>query len=178
MRFDINLATRTYVDTRALRLALILALLLVAGFTLLNLRSFSSNLGERKRLASDIAALDARFKASAPDVSEKDFQVLMKRISFSNGIIRKKTANWLLLLDSVENVTPEGVSLSQIEPDQKNGGVKLGGMARSFKNIRQMVERMESDRRFSDVYLVSQSEVSVGENRKATTFEISCKVGF
>ena len=92
-------------------------------------------------------------------------------------MIEKKSANWLNLLDRLEEVVPAGVALTQIEPDPKERLVKLTGAARSFANLRTLIENMEQSKNFSEVYLLSQSDAKkVGATQQGLQFAISCKV--
>ena len=72
---------------------------------------------EIQRYNSEIAGLDQRLKVVTKGVSEKEYKALLSRIAFANNIIDKKRYNWLALLDKLEQVVPEGVAISSVEPD-------------------------------------------------------------
>jgi type IV pilus assembly protein PilN len=178
MRFSINLATRTYIDTRLLNQilgALIAVLVLLLGW---NISRVTSNLGEQQRLAADVINLEGRLKGKPGDVSEKDFKRQQTSLSFYNEIIDRKSARWLSLLDLVESVTPEGIALTLLAPGKKQGELKLEGRAKSFAAVRRYLETMEESKSFSNVLLLSHQEFLLGEKGRGVQFSISCRVQF
>ena len=178
MDLKINLATRYFFDSRKLALATVIAFTLVIAVSFFSIATFSANAGREKRLTADVTTLKARFDASAKGISEKEYGDLLKRIATANGIIRKKSLDWLLLLDRLEMVVPDGVVLSAIEPSLKDGTLKISGVAREFRNLRVLVENLESSPHVSEVYLQSQSETTVGLTQRGVMFSVTCKVAF
>jgi type IV pilus assembly protein PilN len=178
MRFSINLATRTYIDTRLLNqiiggIITVLVLLLVW-----NISRVASNLGEQQRLAADVVTLEGRLKGKPGDVSEQEFKRQQARIAFYNGIIDRKSIRWLSMLDLVESATPDGVALSALAPGKKPGELKLEGRAKSFATVRRYLETLEGTRNFSNVLLLSHQEFLLGEKGRGVQFAISCRVQF
>lgn len=178
MRFNINLATRTYVDKRLMNQVSAVVIIILFMFLFWNITRISLNLSEQRRLASEIKALEDGLNARPGGISEKDFTKQQARVSYFNEIIDIKGRNWLKLLEMLENITPEGVALSAVTPGEKEGELKLDGRARSFAVVRQYVEKLEESKTFSDVLLRSHQELTVGENGRGVQFSISCKVQF
>ncbi len=179
MRLTTNLATRVYIDMRkvnfliagAMALLLILLSVIVAGIV--------EDLGTIHRLNKGIAALEGKSaKGGGSAVSDRDYQDLLARIRFANGIIEKKAFDWLTLFNMLENVVPDGIALSAIEPDPKERGLKIGGLAKGFGNIRKLMENLEDSKFFTDVYLVSQSATQVSQNENGISFQITCKAAY
>ena len=154
MRLTINLATRRYLNLRRLNAWLIVGGLIALALLVFEVRECAYTQGDLQRIRAAQAA----------------------RFAFANALIRRKTVNWLRLLDCLEEVVPNGVALSQIEPDQRDQLLKVSGVARGFDNLRALLENMEQSRNFSEVYLLSQSETKVGLTQKGITFAVTCKV--
>ncbi|AJE03170.1 PilN domain-containing protein [Geobacter pickeringii] len=176
MELKINLATRYFVDARkfsAVTISCAVLMLLVLWYLV---ATIAGNAGREKRLTADIAAFQARFSASARGVSEKDYDALLKRITAANGIIRKKSFDWLVLLDRLEAAVPNGVALASVDPSPKDGSLKITGITREFRGLREFVENLESTPQVSDVFLQSQSETAVGATQKGISFTVICKV--
>lgn len=176
MRFTINLATRIYLDHRVLnRLAYcaIAVLLAVAGWNIIRLSSY---IGERSRLNAEITAIQNRLGAKPSGIAEADFARQKARIRYYNEIIERKSMNWLNVLESFENATPEGISLSLLSPDKKLDEWKLTGRARSFKMVPQYLEKLDASKNFSNVLLLSHQNIAAGEKARGVEFTISCKV--
>lgn len=201
MKLTINLATKTYLNTRLLNVSVAVALVLLFLLSLMNVKTVASNAGEVKRLTSETVTLEGKGKEKSA-VSDKEYQALLARIKVANDIIEQKTFNWLLLLDNLESVVPDGVALTSVEPgkrseggqqkskpeehpasapgalESKGDGVKLSGVARNFTAVRAFMENLENSKFFTEVYLVSQSVFQGAEKQKGITFSISCKANY
>ncbi len=179
MRLTINLATRVHIDMRRLNLltAGVIALLLL--FLAVNVRTVATCLGSIKRLDSGIAVLEGKTKkVMGAAVPEKEYQALLARIKFANGVIEQKTFDWLTLFDWLESVVPDGITFTAIEPSAKDGGMKLTGMAKGLGNLRMLMENLEGSKFFSDVYLMSQTETQVSQGEKGIAFLITCRANY
>lgn len=175
MRFTINLATRTYINSRQVNLILGgIGLLLVALFGWLFL-TVAGNRGVERKLGGELAAVEARLKASGTGVTDKEYQALLGRIKSTNGIIQRKAFNWLGFLNWLEMVVPDGVMVTALEPSLKEGKLTISGVARSFQNLRTFLEHLEDSKFFTDIYLLSQTDLKVDETQKGVSFSVSCK---
>ena len=178
MRFTINLATRTYIDTRVLNQIIggvIAVLLVLLGW---NITRVSANLGELHRVEADIRLLQGRLNSKPGDVSETDFKRQQSSIRFYNEIIDRKSVRWLNLLELLENTTPEGIALALLAPGKQPGELKLEGRAKSFAAVRNYLEKLEGSGSFSNVLLLSHQELLLGEKGRGVQFAISCRVPF
>lgn len=178
MRFSINLATRNYVDKRLLNqvcFGLMALLVVLSGW---NITRASWNLGEQRQLDTEIQTLEGRFNSKPGGVSDNDFAQQQAHIRFYNDIIDRKGKDWLKLLDMIESVTPEGISMAAIAPGKKKDELSLDGRARSFNAVRQYLEKLEESGVFTDVMLLSHQELITGDKGRGVQFRISCKVRY
>lgn len=175
MRLTINLATRRYVNLRRLNALLVACLLLLGALLVFKVREVAYNQAELARIRKLSANTGSR---PGETVSEAQLQALSAKIRFANGLIEKKTTNWISLLDRLEEVVPDGVSLTQIEPSQREQLLKISGAARNFANLRAFLENLEQSQNFSEVYLLSQTETKVGLTQQGINFAITCKVTY
>ena len=176
MIFKINLATKIYINTRLLKICTLAAVFLLASLLIVNIRYIVNRFGEMENVTARIAVLDEKVKPVSKGVSEKEYNALQARISFANATIEKKMYNWLSLFERLEQVVPDGVAISSIEPDPKSQELKLAGIARSFKNLRIFLEHLEDSKYFSDVYLISQGDAKLGDNTQGISFNLTCRV--
>lgn len=175
MQFAINLATRTYLNHRLIKQACIAVVVLLAFMLLWNMSRAVSNMGEMQRLKSDIATYEGRLNSRPKDVPETEYTRLLAAISYYNGVIERKTFNWLGLLEQLENATPEGIALISLAPDMKSGEMKIEGRARSFANVRAYLERLDESGVFTKVLLLSQHDLVVSDSGRGVQFTISCR---
>lgn len=179
MRHTINLATRIYIDNRKLTFSIVVAFVILIALAAMIIGDIISDLREMGTLNRGISAFEGKTKAvKSSEIPEKDFQALVERIKFANGIIEQKNYDWLLFLDRLEGVVPQGIALSNLEPNPNKGELKLGGVAKSFGNIRKFVRNLEESGFFHDVYLVNHSESQGADGQKVTSFNITCKAKF
>jgi type IV pilus assembly protein PilN len=175
MYFSINLATRTYLDRRLVNR---IGFSLCAVFVVLlvwNINRTAWSYGELRRLRTDISAYEGRLSSRPNGISEKEYTLLLGNISFYNDIIRRKSFNWMGLLEQLELATPEGIALSALTPDKKSGDIKIEGRAKNFAHIKSYLDKLEDSRIFTSVLLLSHSDIAVGERTKGVQFSISCK---
>jgi type IV pilus assembly protein PilN len=177
MRLTINLATRRYINLPRLNALLVAGFVLVGGLLLFKVREIAYKQSDLARIASLSAAADRR-PGEGPAVGEAQLKELAAQTALANALIEKKSVNWLYLLDSLEEVVPEGVAITQLDPGKRDRPLKLSGIARSFANVRVLMENLEQSKKFSDVFLMSQAETKVGQTQHGVSFTITCKVNY
>jgi type IV pilus assembly protein PilN len=177
MRFTINLATRRYINQRAVSrslAAVMLVAVITAGF---NAYLILSNAREMGTVGDQLTASAGRYQKST-GVSEQEYNALLASISFVNNLLERKNREWLLIFDRLEGTVPDGVALTSLEPDMKDRLLKLKGEASSFGRLRKFVENMQGSSNFRDVTLESHA-VEKGEgDRPVVLFSISCRGDF
>jgi type IV pilus assembly protein PilN len=176
MRLNINLATRTYVNSSRLNSALAALLFILVLILLFELKTVADIAGESAKIKDELAALERKSTGAARPVAEQDYQRLIAQVRYANSIISRKTYNWVALLDNLEAVTPDGIAITQIEPDPKTMGLKISGATLSFSRLRTLLENMEQSSVFTEIYLLSQAQAKVGESQKGMSFSINCQV--
>lgn len=175
MYFSINLATRTYLDRRLVnRIGAGLCAILIFLFAW-NVYRVATSGAELSRLHADIASHEAKLNSRPQGVSEKEYTKLLGTIGFYNEIIGRKSFNWLGLLEQLENATPEGISLSLVSPDRKSGEIKIDGRAKTFTLVRTYLEKLEDSKAFTSIYLVSHTNLTLGDRAKGVQFSVICK---
>ncbi len=174
MRFTLNLATRLYVNNRQVNLvfgvvggALLIVLALIVGVLL-------GQVADQRRLGAELTDINAKIKSSGKGVSDKEYKALLDRIKLTNEIIRRKSFNWVGLLNWLEQVIPDGVMLTSLEPSLKDGTLKISAVAKNFATMRKFLENLEDSSFFTDIYLLSQSELKVDETQRGVSFSITC----
>lgn len=176
MKLTINLATRRYINMRQVNAFLLACFLILGVLLVLKVREVAYNHAELKRIRGLTAAAGSGSGAAA--VSEEQLKELTEKIAFANSLIDKKSTNWLSLLDRLEEVVPAGVALTGIAPDPGSQQLNITGVARSFENVRALLENMEQSKNFSEVYLMSHGETKVGLTQRGVSFSVACRVSY
>jgi type IV pilus assembly protein PilN len=185
MKLTLNLASRTYLNRRALYgfyavVGGLLVLLLALGVGLLvsrhaQVRQIRAHLAE---LGREVAGAE---KAEGSTFTPAAYQKLLNDIRFANEILAQDSFRWTALLNRLEEVVPERVAISGIVPDYKEKSLKLTGLARGVEDLQQLLDSLIASAYFSDVYLLQQSrlkEAGQGDAAGAISFSIVVRGAF
>ena len=172
MNFNINLATKVYVDYRKLNIAFLLIATILILWSFFSIYSVMTNISDIRRFTEYKARLTRG--ANSNKVSESDYTLFLANVKNTNSIIYKSSFDWLSLLANLEHLVPEGIALRGLEPSEKGAVLKLSGAARNFSSVRRFIENLESSHTFSEVFLTDQSLIKEGAE-KVIIFTATCK---
>lgn len=173
MNFSINLATRVYVDFKKVNLCFGITAGILGCWVFFSIYSFVDNAAQLQKFA-DYQAKVTR-GTPATKVSESDYNAFLGEVKTVNGILYKRSYDWLSLLANLEQLVPEGVALRRLEPADKGAELRLSAAARNFSGVRKFIENLESSKVFSEINLTDQAVVKEKE-QKGITFSVTCKV--
>lgn len=185
MKLTLNLASRTYLNRRALYafylvVSGILGLLLALGIGLhvrnqAQVRQIRGQLAELGRESA--GATMAEGVTFTPAAYEK----MLAEIRFANEILVQDSFRWTVLLDRLEEVVPQNVAIGSIQPDYKGNSLSLTGLAKGVEDLQQFLDKLITSAYFSDVYLLQQSrlkEAGQSEGAGAISFSIVVRGAF
>ena len=173
MNFDINLATRVYVDFRKVNLILSLLVFILIFWLSFSIYSFASNLEKSRKFGEDKSRKMSGSKAN--NVSENDYSKFLADVKSVNTILYNRSYDWLALLNNLEQLVPEGVAMKGLEPSGKGEFLKLSASARDFSSLRKFIENLESSKTFSEVYLTGQTSEKTANKQKVINFTVTCR---
>jgi hypothetical protein len=152
-----NLSTRPFYNERLVHLGLLLAAVLVAAVTLLNvvtlLRLSRQNTTLSAAIRDDRTAADD-FTRRAGDTRrglDKDrLMVLAAAAREANMLIDGRTFSWTGFLNQIEATLPPDVMLASIRPEVNEEGTRitLGVVARRSVDIDEFIEKLEATGQF------------------------------
>lgn len=182
MRYDINLASRPYIDARRfyanwamvlVPLALVAAVL--AGYAVRAL------VGSREvaRLVRDerarIAALD-RTRATAEEVMDRpENRDTREKSRFLNEVIARKAFSWTQVFDELERLMPDRVRVLAIHPEIKDSRVLLvlSVAGESRADAVELLRRMEGSESFQQAQIRSEDVKQTSSGQTVAQFEVS-----
>ena len=173
MNFNINLATRVYVDFKKVNLLLLLAGVILSCWLFLSIYAFIDNAAQLEKFAEYKARLS--HGTDTKKVSEADYTKFLANVKNVNSILYRRSYDWLSLLASLERLVPEGVALNRLEPSYNVAVLRLSASARNFSCVRKFIENLESSQAFSEVYLTDQTTTKEGTHT-GLNFTVTCKV--
>jgi type IV pilus assembly protein PilN len=161
MRSRLNLASKTYVNRRALYLlyagvtAVVLLILITQLHYLVQMQNQGRLLKERISEIQQQLGISAE---SAEKYTEEQLTQLLEQIEFSNKLIIRDSFQWTGLLGQLEAVLPDNVRIVDIRPVFKDSTLGLTAQAKTVRDMRAFIDRLNESADFSNVLLLSQSE--------------------
>lgn len=158
MHIKINFALREYLLARKVYLAVLL--LLGAGILVFvyNYRVYSlassecvalkSQLDLQKKL-SDVMAV--KLAQARKKIDKREVDATAKQAEFAGMAITKKAFSWTEFLNRLEDVVPNGVSISTIQPNFQSLDVDISGTALGMAQLTEFLKRLTSSPYFEDI---------------------------
>ena len=185
MKVTLNLASRRYVNRRALNqfgILFALLLLVILGF---QVRDYLQQRGQLQMYVKNLAEMNQGYQQLQGETPRNlsSQQVEEQRADFLQAevLLRRDAFRWTTLFDRMEKRLPSGVSITSFNPDYKTNSVELGGVAKTLADLQRLLKNLHKES-FSQVFLQNQSEVIVkdkqGVELSALSFKISLEGGF
>ena len=166
MRVHVNLASRPFVELRPffLRLRIIMGALVALGLGIAIAAHMLSARAARQQLELDrlrnltIAAQESKLHTEQRMRDPVNARIL-DRAHFLNTLFLRKSFSWTAVMMDLENVLPNGVQVTSIEPQIAPTGdvvirLRVGG---ERANAVQLVRNLERSRRFLQPRLVGEA---------------------
>jgi Tfp pilus assembly protein PilN len=180
MRFDINLATEPYEDTRRFYRfwgLLLAAALLLTGvmiwFAVANRRDSQDTALKIRDMRHRIALLDQQRDASEAILNRPENRDVRERSGFLNRIIVRKAFSWTQVFADLEKVMPPRLQVTAIRPDIKDDRLQLEIQVESETRepALELVRRMEQSTTFRQPQVVAES-TATANNTTEVKFQI------
>lgn len=185
MKITLNLASRTYLNRRALygfyvvMSAVLVLLLALSLFFHLRNQAHVKELREHLSTLKQEAAGAAKAEGNA--FSPAAYEKLLTDVRLANEILAQDSFRWTALLGHLEEVVPETVAISAIQPDYKENSLNLTGLAKGVEDLQLFLDKLIASAHFSDVYLLQQArlkETGPGVAAEAISFRLVVKGAF
>lgn len=179
MKYNLNLATRSYVNRRTLYMSYaLIGSLLIIIFIFNTARMFSLN-GDINRYMDNIEAIETkiltRTGVEVADYSEANYQKMLENIQYANDVLLRDSFRWSSFLDQMETIVPGQVRVLQINPSYKERSVNLVGQAKNLNSLKTFIDNIIQSGSFSHVFLERQASES---KSKTISFSIRLEGAF
>jgi Tfp pilus assembly protein PilN len=184
MRYDINLASRPYIDARRFYsnwLALLVPLFLLAaalvGFAVHAVVSSREVAAGVRKVQNEIAALDAQ-RARAQEVMDRpENRDTRTKSQFLNQAIARKAFSWTRVFEELERLMPARAHVISIRPEMKNDEMRLmltvAGDTRD--SAIELLRKMEASESFRQPQLISEDLRQTTSGGSQVEIQISAK---
>ena len=132
MKLDINLASRSYINRRALFMTYVVITGILIILLLANIRYYGT-LSTRQQAVQlhlrEVRQTLGELQDGVPkEVSKDQMDALKAEVTFANDILEKDSFRWTALLGHLEEVVTEGVRIRSVQPKFKEGSLKINGV--------------------------------------------------
>jgi len=176
MKYSINLASRSYINKRALYVGYAICGVILIGALLFNGGYFLSLTRQIETTTFRLNELEGKLIASqggdVASYSAQRYEKVLEEIALANDILRRDAFRWTALLDQLEEVVPGDVSIRKIEPDHMKRSVKIDGLARGLKGMNRFLDNLIKSGNYKEVLLLSQASVEVAGSASQLGFSI------
>lgn len=176
MKLTLNLASRSYVNERALSLSCLILSLLLVLLLVFQARSVLQEQEQNRAYQAEISKLEAKLNSKLPkQFTKQQLAEQQETLRQAQIMLQRDAFRWTALFDRLEGLLPRHVSLRNLNPDYKTGSLKIEGVARQLGDLQQLLDNLHGDN-FKEVFLNSQSWIEVvdytGNKRPALLFSI------
>ncbi|PLX80428.1 MAG: hypothetical protein C0615_00865 [Desulfuromonas sp.] len=176
MQFSINLASRAFINKKALYLGYVAcAIILLIG--LLSNAGYYARLHNQIKTTNDrLVELEEKIIASqggdATGYSAARYEQVVSEIAVANEILHRDTFRWTSLLDKLERVVPGNVRILNIAPDHKTGSIKVTALAKGVDAMKRFLDNLIESDDYENVFLFDQAETKTVSGIPAISFSI------
>ena len=182
MHFQLNLASRIYLDRRTVRRWLLLVGGLLALLLAVNLLYSWRNLQQMQlvdgRLAEIEGKLAARRGSTATTYTPESFQRVMGEIGAANRIIEADQFRWSRLLGRLEQLLPDDVAIRTLKPDYRNRSLQITAVARDTTAMNELLDALLASKEMSQVYLLNHAFAEDKGGESVVSFSIVINEAF
>ncbi len=168
MKVTLNLASRRYVNRRALnRLGILFVLLLLVLLTLQvrgylqrqnHVRNYKENLAEMRQEYQQL--LGKTVQSLSPEQLEQQ----TREFHQAQTLLQRDAFRWTVLFDRLEGLLPAGVSINSFNPDYKSKSLELSGIARNLADLQHLLNNLHKDS-FTQVFLNNQTQIKMTDGQ-------------
>lgn len=182
MEFRLNLASRVFLDRRAVRRWLLLAVSLLALLLAVNLLYGYRNVQQLRQVDSRIAELEARLARQrgllVKNFSKERYAEVMADVAAANRIIAADQFRWTALLGRFEELLPDDVAILTLTPDYREHSLKIAAVARDETELSAFLDALLASPDLSQVYLLDQNAEERPDGSYGVRFSLVIREAF
>jgi type IV pilus assembly protein PilN len=182
MQFNLNLASRTYLDRRSVQRWLLLIVGLLAMLLAVNLLYSWRNLQQIGHVEGHLAEIEGKVAAlrgsATSKYSPQEFTRVMGEIDSANRIIEADHFRWSTLLGRFEELLPDDVAIRSLKPNYKDRSLQIAAVARDTAAMTELLDTLLTSADMGQVYLLNQAQVEQPDGGLVVSFSIVIREAF
>lgn len=161
MKLTLNLASRRYVNERALKWACLFLSFVLLLLLMVQAQTYLQSREQALKYKTTIEKLEQQLRGKVPKRFTKE-QIVAQQHDFSQAenLLRKDAFRWTALFDRLEDLLPENVSIRSFSPNYKEGSLVISGVAKNLIDLQDLLDNLHADS-FQQVFLRSQNQIEV-----------------
>ena len=186
MQIHLNLATRPYLNRRAVRFWLFLAgigLVLVLG---LNLVYGYQNYRQYRQVGALLQELNQRMAevegVALEEFSPAVYEEAMARVATLKQILEADQFRWTALLSRLELLVPDDVRISSLRPDFEERSLEIQAFGRDIEGMTDFLDALLQSEQMNQVFLLRHREQEIrlpsGSTQRVIGFSLQIKEAF
>jgi Tfp pilus assembly protein PilN len=188
MRYDINLASRPFVDARQfyrqwglLLGGVALVTLLLCGLAFHRWNDSRSIAKEIRELHTQTEALRSEAEANRRVLNEEKNRPIREQARFLNAVVLQKSLSWTRVFSELERMMPPQVHLVSMEPQVDPSGqiaIQMKIAAASHEKALDFVRGLEASHQFRDVHVLSEATDDKPQTKPADRIGMSLTMAY
>jgi type IV pilus assembly protein PilN len=176
MKLTLNLASRRYVNERALKFSCLLISIILLGLLMFQVYGLLQGQQQQIALQVSIDQLTEKLQGKVPErFTAEQIAVQKKEYAEARAYLEEDAFRWTALFDRFEGLLPENVSIRSFNPNYEQGSLVISGVAKNLIDLQDLLDNLYADT-FKQVYLNQHSQLEVpdyqGDKREALSFSI------
>lgn len=186
MQIRLNLATRPYLNRRAVRFWLLLAalgLILIMGLNLVygyqyyrQYRQVGQLLGELNLRMAEVEGV------AAEEFSPDAYEQALEKVAILNRILEADQFRWTDLLSRLEMLVPAGVRITSLRPNFEDRSLEIQAISREIEDMTAFLDALLHSERLPQAYLLRHQEQELrrdsAQTQRVISFSLRIKEAF
>jgi len=165
MKLSINLASRRYVNQRAMGLFFAVLLFALICILLLQGNSWLQDYRLEQSYRTHLAELQKELGGALPErLSPAEIANRRQLYEQADVLLTRDAFRWTALFDRMERLMPGGISFLGFSPEYEKNSLKIRGVARDLAALQRLLDNLYGDG-FGQIFLENQGETTVDDGR-------------
>lgn len=178
MKLTLNLASRRYVNQRALKHTYLGLLLLLVALLAWQLTGILQQQQEVTQIQGQLQNLQLQLQEVPVErLSPEQLKSQQQQYQWAQALLQRDAFRWTALFDRLEHLLPNGASIRSLNPDYQKDTLVLVGVVKELTDLQTLLDRLHADS-FTQVFLQNQSQILVsdGAGGKKSALSYSIKL--
>jgi hypothetical protein len=186
MQFQLNLASKPYLDRRSVGRGLLICAVFLLLLLVANLIYAYQSYRQYQTIGGYLAELEHRSLNGGGNgpgqYAPEEYLAVSKRVGLVNDIVEADRFRWTALLGRLEELLPDKVSIRSIHPDFRSRSLRISAVGRDVADMTAFLDALLASPDLFRVYLQGQAEGEIkaanGRSQNIVSFSLTIREAF